>query len=93
MLLSQRLPGSLLFVGSEGIGKKLFALELAKALTADLEVPAEAEIVIEVANAIVNCANTIAPAIKGRAVLVGEPSSLSPPMSSPNTSKTFALAK
>lgn len=32
MLGTGRLPGALLFVGQEGIGKKLFALELARAL-------------------------------------------------------------
>jgi DNA polymerase-3 subunit delta' len=32
MLESQRLPGALLFTGEEGIGKKLFALEIARAL-------------------------------------------------------------
>src|SRR4030095_15176327 len=32
MLSSNRLPGALLFVGEEGIGKKLFALEVARAL-------------------------------------------------------------
>jgi DNA polymerase-3 subunit delta' len=32
MLESRRVPGALLFLGEEGIGKKLFALELAKAL-------------------------------------------------------------
>lgn len=32
LLSNGRLPGSLLFTGEEGIGKKLFALELAKAL-------------------------------------------------------------
>ena len=32
MLASGRLPGALLFVGEEGIGKKLFALEVARAL-------------------------------------------------------------
>ena len=32
MLDSGRLPGALLFAGEEGIGKKLFALEIAKAL-------------------------------------------------------------
>lgn len=32
LLTSGRVPGSLLFTGSEGVGKKLFALELAKAL-------------------------------------------------------------
>src|SRR5882762_9534535 len=32
MLESGRVPGALLFVGEEGVGKKLFAIELAKAL-------------------------------------------------------------
>ena len=32
MLESRRLPGALLFSGEEGVGKKLFALELAKAM-------------------------------------------------------------
>lgn len=32
MLTSDRLPGALLFTGEEGIGKKLFALEVARAL-------------------------------------------------------------
>jgi DNA polymerase-3 subunit delta' len=32
MLKSGRVPGALLFVGEDGVGKKLFALELAKAL-------------------------------------------------------------
>ena len=32
LLVSGRVPGSLLFTGEEGIGKKLFALELAKAM-------------------------------------------------------------
>jgi DNA polymerase III subunit delta' len=32
MLAAGRLPGALLFTGEEGIGKKLFALEIAKAL-------------------------------------------------------------
>jgi len=32
LLTSGRLPGSLLFTGEAGVGKKLFALELAKAL-------------------------------------------------------------
>ena len=32
MLAAGRVPGALLFTGEEGIGKKLFALELAKAL-------------------------------------------------------------
>ena len=32
MLVSNRLPGAMLFTGEEGIGKKLFALEIARAL-------------------------------------------------------------
>jgi DNA polymerase-3 subunit delta' len=32
MLEEQRLPGAMLFTGEEGVGKKLFALELARAL-------------------------------------------------------------
>ena len=32
MLISDRLPGAMLFTGEEGIGKKLFALEIARAL-------------------------------------------------------------
>ena len=32
MIVSERLPGALLFTGEEGIGKKLFALEVARAL-------------------------------------------------------------
>jgi len=32
MLVADRLPGALLFTGEEGIGKKLFALEIARAL-------------------------------------------------------------
>jgi DNA polymerase III subunit delta' len=32
MLAERRLPGALLFTGEEGVGKKLFALEVAKAL-------------------------------------------------------------
>ncbi|MFN2406628.1 MAG: DNA polymerase III subunit delta' [Pyrinomonadaceae bacterium] len=32
MLTSERLPGALLFAGEEGVGKKLFALEVARAL-------------------------------------------------------------
>ncbi|MBV9959359.1 MAG: DNA polymerase III subunit delta' [Acidobacteria bacterium] len=32
LLAARRVPGALLFVGEEGVGKKLFALELAKAL-------------------------------------------------------------
>ena len=32
MLEARRLPGALLFTGEDGVGKKLFALELAKAL-------------------------------------------------------------
>lgn len=40
MLEAQRLPGALLFVGEEGIGKKLFALEIAKALNCKTPGPA-----------------------------------------------------
>src|SRR5438105_15914463 len=32
MLEQRRVPGALIFAGEEGVGKKLFALELAKAL-------------------------------------------------------------
>ena len=32
LLTNGRVPGSLLFTGEEGVGKKLFALEIAKAL-------------------------------------------------------------
>src|SRR4029079_3699556 len=32
MITSGRLPGSLLFAGEEGVGKRLFALEVARAL-------------------------------------------------------------
>ena len=32
MIVADRLPGALLFTGEEGIGKKLFALEVARAL-------------------------------------------------------------
>jgi DNA polymerase-3 subunit delta' len=32
MLVSDRLPGAMLFAGEEGVGKKLFALEVARAL-------------------------------------------------------------
>ncbi|HSL52902.1 MAG TPA: DNA polymerase III subunit delta' [Pyrinomonadaceae bacterium] len=32
MLIADRLPGAMLFTGEEGIGKKLFALEIARAL-------------------------------------------------------------
>ncbi|HVQ36924.1 MAG TPA: hypothetical protein VMS31_05300, partial [Pyrinomonadaceae bacterium] len=32
MLKTQRIPGAMLFTGEEGVGKKLFALEIAKAL-------------------------------------------------------------
>jgi len=32
MLVADRLPGALLFTGEEGIGKKRFALEVARAL-------------------------------------------------------------
>jgi DNA polymerase-3 subunit delta' len=41
MLKSGRLPGALLFVGEEGIGKKLFALEIAAAL--NFRTPRESE--------------------------------------------------
>jgi len=39
---SNRLPGSLLFTGEDGVGKKLFALELAKTLNCRQPVDAEA---------------------------------------------------
>jgi DNA polymerase-3 subunit delta' len=42
MLEMRRVPGALLFTGEEGIGKKLFALELAKALNCRAPVGAEA---------------------------------------------------
>jgi DNA polymerase-3 subunit delta' len=42
LLAGGRLPGSLLFTGEEGIGKKLFALELAKALNCRHRVGVEA---------------------------------------------------
>src|ERR671938_792090 len=32
MLAARRVPGAMLFVGEEGVGKRLFALEVAKAL-------------------------------------------------------------
>ena len=32
MLTNNRLPGAMLFIGEEGVGKKLFALEVARAL-------------------------------------------------------------
>src|SRR4029434_9508830 len=32
MLEAERIPGAMLFTGEDGIGKKLFALEIAKAL-------------------------------------------------------------
>lgn len=32
MIAADRLPGAMLFVGEEGIGKKLFALEVARTL-------------------------------------------------------------
>jgi DNA polymerase-3 subunit delta' len=38
MLNSGRLPGALLFVGEEGIGKKLFALEVARALNCRIRI-------------------------------------------------------
>lgn len=42
LLASGRVPGSLLFTGEEGIGKKLFALELAKAMNCRHRVGVEA---------------------------------------------------
>ena len=42
LLTGARLPGSLLFTGEEGVGKKLFALEVAKALNCRNRVGAEA---------------------------------------------------
>ena len=42
LLESGRVPGSLLFTGEEGIGKKLFALELAKAMNCRNRVSVEA---------------------------------------------------
>ena len=42
LLSGGRVPGSLLFTGEEGIGKKLFALELAKALNCRNRVGVEA---------------------------------------------------
>mmetsp|Transcript_28011 Transcript_28011/g.82363 ORF Transcript_28011/g.82363 Transcript_28011/m.82363 type:complete len:221 (-) Transcript_28011:1329-1991(-) len=46
-----------------------------------------------VARDMVNCAITMAPAVRGMAERLVEPSSLSPPINSPSTSRTFALAK
>src|SRR6202795_3535015 len=42
LLASGRVPGSLLFTGEVGIGKKLFALELAKAMNCRNRVGGEA---------------------------------------------------
>src|SRR5881392_1282239 len=42
LLTGGRVPGSLLFTGESGIGKKLFALELAKALNCRNRVGVEA---------------------------------------------------
>src|SRR6266481_87570 len=42
LLSSGRVPGSLLFTGDEGIGKKLFALELAKAMNCRQRIGVEA---------------------------------------------------
>jgi len=42
MLVSDRLPGAMLFTGEEGIGKKLFALEIARALNCRTPKHAEA---------------------------------------------------
>jgi DNA polymerase-3 subunit delta' len=38
MLVNRRVPGALLFAGEDGVGKKLFALELAKALNCRVRV-------------------------------------------------------
>lgn len=42
MLATGRVPGTLLFVGEDGVGKKLFALELAKMLNCQTPVDVEA---------------------------------------------------
>ena len=42
MLAARRVPGALLFAGEEGVGKKLFALEVAKALNCRTPVGLEA---------------------------------------------------
>lgn len=42
MIAARRVPGALLFAGEEGVGKKLFALELAKALNCRTPVDDEA---------------------------------------------------
>ncbi|MDQ3817253.1 MAG: DNA polymerase III subunit delta' [Acidobacteriota bacterium] len=42
MLTARRVPGALLFAGEDGVGKKLFALELAKALNCRAPVGVEA---------------------------------------------------
>ncbi|HEX8491519.1 MAG TPA: DNA polymerase III subunit delta' [Pyrinomonadaceae bacterium] len=42
MIAARRVPGALLFAGEEGVGKKLFALELAKALNCRTPVGQEA---------------------------------------------------
>lgn len=42
MLAAGRVPGGLLFAGEDGVGKKLFALELAKALNCRMPAGAEA---------------------------------------------------
>jgi DNA polymerase-3 subunit delta' len=42
MIASDRLPGALLFAGEEGVGKKLFALEIARALNCRMPKDGEA---------------------------------------------------
>ncbi|MEJ7713389.1 MAG: hypothetical protein WKF84_26990 [Pyrinomonadaceae bacterium] len=42
MIRQRRIPGAMLFAGEDGVGKKLFALELAKALNCRSPINAEA---------------------------------------------------